>query len=172
MLMMLLGNSGIKVISLVAIRKKGNCDPWTNHLLSREGIEEIESFIEWWGEKSLHHNITIRESDFESGLMHLIRKTKKLLVKPVSCLNPKKPKDVFSAQNLVDKMKGALRLLALEQINILSSEDEHVIIDSPYGSGKSIIVRVTGKILCDRLLENELSCCMLMVQVVLCHIKY
>ena len=121
---------------------------------------------------SLHHNITIRESDFESGLMHLIRKTKKLLVKPVSCLNPKKPKDVFLAQNLVDKMKGALRLLALEQINILSSEDEHVIIDSPYGSGKSIIVRVTGKILCDRLLENEVSCCMLMVQVVLCHIKY
>ena len=162
MLMMLLGNSGIKVISLVAIRKKGNCDPWTNHLLSREGIEEIESFIEWWGEKSLRHNITIRESDFESGLMHLIRKTKKLLVKP----------DVFLAQNLVDKMKGALRLLALEQINILSSEDEHVIIDSPYGSGKSIIVRVTGKILCDRLLENEVSCCMLMVQVVLCHIKY
>ena len=94
--------------------------------------------------------------------MHLIRKTKKLLVKP----------DVFLAQNLVDKMKGALRLLALEQINILSSEDEHVIIDSPYGSGKSIIVRVTGKILCDRLLENELSCCMLMVQVVLFHIKY
>ena len=47
MFKVLLGNSGIKVISLVAIRKKGNCDPWTNHLLSREGIEEIESFIEW-----------------------------------------------------------------------------------------------------------------------------
>ena len=53
-------------------------------------------------------------------------------------------------------MKGALLLLTPEQIDILSSEDKHMIIDGPYGSGKSIIARIKGQMLAESLLEDEL----------------
>ena len=53
-------------------------------------------------------------------------------------------------------MKEALLLLTPEQIDILHSEEKHLILDGPYGSGKSIIGRTKAKMIADNLPESEL----------------
>ena len=66
--------------------------------------------------------------------------------------------DIFPAFTADEEkqMKGALLLLTPEQIDILHSEDKHVIIDGPYGSGKSIIGRTKARMIADNLPESEL----------------
>ena len=76
----------------------------------------------------------------------------------VSCMGATKIHDIlptFTAE-VEKQMKGALLLLTPEQIDILHSEDKHVIIDGPYGSGKSIIGRIKAKMIADNLSEEEL----------------
>ena len=57
---------------------------------------------------------------------------------------------------LEKEMKGALLLLTPGQRDNLHSEDKHVMIDGPYGSGRSIIGHTKTKIIADNLPEKEL----------------
>ena len=162
MLVMLLRNelkqSGIKLIPLVVTDKEVKCKACLNHLILRKEIEQIKSFHKWWEKKSAYYGITISDF-FESGNESnaLDEGTaRKILAKLVSCVSLKKVEDIFPTQNADDKMKGALLLLTPEQIDILSSEDKHIIIDGPYGSGKSIIARIKGQMLAESLSEDEL----------------
>ena len=162
MLMMLLWNelkeSGIKLIPLVVTDKKVKCKECLHHLISRQVIEEIKSFNKWWEKKSVHYGITVRDF-FESGNESYLLdggKTRKILAKLFSRVSLVKIEDIFPTENEDDKMKGALLMLTPEQIDILSSEDKHMIIDGPYGSGKSIIARKKGQMLAESLTSDEL----------------
>ena len=76
----------------------------------------------------------------------------------VSCMGATKIHDIlppFTAE-VEKQMKGALLLLTPEQIDIHHSEDKHVIIDGPYGSGKSIIGRIKAKMIANDLPGKEL----------------
>lgn len=163
MLMMLLKNelkeSGIKVIPLVVTEKEVKCKPCTNHLISKKEIENIELFIKWWERKSVYYDITIRDSLDSKNMSGSDQidedRAKEILRKFVSCMSLRKIEDIFPTQKVVDQMKGALLLLTPEQIDILCSEDKHMIIDGPYGSGKSIVARIKAKMLEENLPENE-----------------
>ena len=162
MLLMLLWNelkeSGIKLIPLVVTDKEVKCKECLHHLISRQEIEQIDSFIKWWEKNSVHYGITIRdffESENESYLLDG-GKTRKILAKLFSCVSLVKIEDIFPTENEDDKMKGALLMLTPEQIDILSSEDKHMIVDGPYGSGKSIIARKKGQMLAESLRSDEL----------------
>ena len=74
---------------------------------------------------------------------------KVVFAKVVSCVGATKIQNIFPAFTFKkeNQMKEALLLLTTEQIDILYSEDKHMIVDGPYGSGKSII---------DTLPKNEL----------------
>ena len=61
----------------------------------------------------------------------------KFFAKMVSCIGATTIDDIFPAFTTEEEkeMKGALLLLTPEQIDI-HSEERHIIIDGPYGSGK------------------------------------
>ena len=82
-----------------------------------------------------------------------------MIAKLLSCVSLVKIEDIFPTKNEDDKMKGALLLLTPEQIYILLSEDKHMIIDGPYGSGKSIIACIKGKTLTESIKKGELLYC-------------
>ena len=155
MLMLLVGdelkNTGIKVIPLVVTDNESKCSDCRSHLILREEIEHIDLFMVWYEQKSVDFDITPADH-FEEN------KANKLLAKIVSCMGATKIQDVFPAfaSEEEKQMKGALLLLTPEQIDILHSEDKHLIIDGPYGSGKSIIGRTKAKMIADNLPENEL----------------
>lgn len=85
------------------------------------------------------------------------KKAKEVLSKFICCMSVRNIEDIFPTQNADDQMKGALQLLTPEQIDILCSDDKHMIIYGPYGSGKSIIARTKAEMLADNLRENELT---------------
>lgn len=68
---------------------------------------------------------------------------KVVFAKVVSCVGATKIQNIFPAFTFKkeNQMKEALLLLTPEQIDILYSEDKHMIVDGPYGSGKSITGR-------------------------------
>ena len=54
------------------------------------------------------------------------------------------------------QMEEALLLLTTEQIDILHSEETHIIINGPYGSSKSIISSIKAKMIADNLPRDKL----------------
>ena len=159
MLMMLLGNelknSGIKVIPLVVTDEEVVCTPCKKHLISKVAIEQIELFIKWFEQKSVDYDITIRDFLNDESKNYEDR-SKDVARKLISCMSLRNVDDLFPALGIDNQMKGALLLLTPEQRDILCSEDKHVIINGPYGSGKSIIAAIKAQKLADDLQANEL----------------
>ena len=155
MLMLIVGdelkNTGIKIIPLVVTDKISKCRDCRSYLISREEIENDDLFTSWCEQNSVNFDITSAEH-FEEN------KAKEIFARIVSCMGATKIHDIFPAFTAEDgkQMKGALLLLTLEQIDILYSEDKHIIIDGPYGSGKSIIGRPKARMIAKNLPEKEL----------------
>ena len=155
MLMLIVGkeleDTGMKVIPLVVTDKESKCTDCRKYSILREQIEDVDLFTSWCEQKSVKFDITPAEH-FEEN------KANGIFTAIVSAMGATKIHDIFPAftAELEKQMKGALLLLTPEQIDILHSEDKHVIIDGPYGSGKSIIGRIKAKMIADNLSEEEL----------------
>ena len=148
-----LKNTGIKVIPLIVTDKKSkslDCR-CRSFLITRKGIVNIEFFMSWYKQKSKDFDIT-SEDCFEENIAN------EIFAKVVSCMGATKIHDIFPTftTKKENQMKGALLLLTPEQIDILHSENKHIIIDGPYGSGKSIIGRAKIKAIAENLPKNEL----------------
>ena len=154
-LLLLLGdelkNTGIKVIPLVVTDKESKCTHCRKYLVLRQNIENFSSFMAWYEQKSVDFEITSADS-FEK------KKTNEIFAKVVFCMGATKISGIFPAftTNGETLMKGALFLLTPEQLNILHSEEKHIILNGPYGSGKSIIGRTKAKMIAEQLPDNEL----------------
>ena len=155
MLILLIGdeleNTGIKVIPLVVTDKEITCMDCKSYLILREEIEDIDLFTSWCDQKSVKFDITLADR-FEEN------KANKIFATVASCMGATKIHDKFPAFTAEEEkqMKGALLLLTPEQIDILHSENKHIIIQGPYGSGKSIIGRTKANMIADNLTESEL----------------
>ena len=154
-LLLLLGdelkNTGIKVIPLVVTDKESKCTHCRKYLVLRQNIENFSSFMAWYEQKSVDFEITSADN-FEK------KKTNEIFAKVVFCMGATKISGIFPAftTNGETLMKGALFLLTPEQLNILHSEEKHIILNGPYGSGKSIIGRTKAKMIAEQLPDNEL----------------
>ena len=154
-LLLLLGdelkNTGIKVIPLVVTDKESNCTHCRKYLVLRQNIENFSSFMAWYEQKSVDFEITYADN-FEK------KETNEIFAKVVFCMGATKISGILPAftTNGETLMKGALFLLTPEQLNILHSEEKHIILNGPYGSGKSIIGRTKAKMIAEQLPDNEL----------------
>ena len=154
-LLLLLGdelkNTGIKVIPLVVTDKESNCTHCRKYLVLRQNIENFSSFMAWYEQKSVDFEITYADN-FEK------KETNEIFAKVVFCMGATKISGILPAftTNGETLMKGALFLLTPEQLNILHSEEKHIILNGPYGSGKSIIGRTIAKMIAEQLPDNEL----------------
>ena len=154
-LLLLLGdelkNTGIKVIPLVVTDKESKCTHCRKYLVLRQNIENFSSVMAWYEQKSVDFEITSADN-FEK------KKTNEIFAKVVFCMGATKISGIFPAftTNGETLMKGALFLLTPEQLNILHSEEKHIILNGPYGSGKSIIGRTKAKMIAEQLPDNEL----------------
>ena len=158
MLMIIIGdklkNLGIKVIPLVVTDKDSECKGCKSYLITSEEISHFHLFEKWLERKSVDFDI-MPSDHFEEDIVN------EIFAKIVSCISATKIDDVFPAFTTEEEkqMKGALLLLTPEQIDIIHSEEKHIIIDGPYGSGKSIIGRTKAKMIADNLPKNELLYC-------------
>ena len=154
-LLLLLGdelkNTGIKVIPLVVTDKESKCTHCRKYLVLRQNIENFSSFMAWYEQKSVDFEITYADN-FEK------KETNEIFAKVVFCMGATKISGILPAftTNGETLMKGALFLLTPEQLNILHSEEKHIILNGPYGSGKSIIGRTKAKMIAEQLPDNEL----------------
>ena len=155
MLLLLVGNelknTSIKVIPLVVTDKESRCTECRKYLILREKIENIDAFMTWYEQRSVDFDITPADN-LEK------KKANEIFAKIVFCMGATKIGGIFPAftTNEEKLMKGALFLLTPEQLNILHSEEKHLILNGPYGSGKSIIGRTKAKMIAEHLPENEL----------------
>ena len=155
MLLLLVGNelknTCIKVIPLVVTDKESRCTECRKYLILREKIENIDAFMTWYEQRSVDFDITPADN-LEK------KKANEIFAKIVFCMGATKIGGIFPAftTNEEKLMKGALFLLTPEQLNILHSEEKHIILNGPYGSGKSIIGRTKAKMIAEHLPENEL----------------
>ena len=146
-----LKDTGIKVIPLIVTDKESKCTDCRSNLILREEIENIDLFISWYEQKSVDFDIKFKDNFEES-------KTIEILAKIVSCMGATKVHGSLPAFTTEEEkqMDEALLLLTPEQIHILYSEEKHIIVNGPYGSGKSIISRIKAKMIADNLVESEL----------------
>ena len=146
-----LKDTGIKVIPLIVTDKESKCTDCRSNLILREEIENIDLFISWYEQKSVDFDIKFKDNFEES-------KTIEILAKIVSCMGATKVHGSLPAFTTEEEkqMEEALLLLTPEQIHILYSEEKHIIVSGPYGSGKSIIGRIKSKMIADNLAESEL----------------
>ena len=155
MLMLIVGDelkdTGIKVIPLVVTDKRIKCTDCRSNLIQREEIENIDLFISWYEQKSVDFDIKFTDYFEES-------KINEILAKIVSCMGATKVHGSLPAFTTEEEkqMEEALLLLTPEQIHILYSEEKHIIVNGPYGSGKSIIGSIKARMIADNLVESEL----------------
>ena len=146
-----LKNTGIKVIPLVVTDEESKCTDCRSYLIPREEIEHIDLFTTWYEQKSVDFDVRFAVYFDEN-------KTNEILAKIISCMGATKVHDLLPAFTTEEEkqMEEALLLLTPEQIDILYSEEKHIIVNGPYGSGKSIIGRIKAKRIADNLPESEL----------------
>ena len=137
-----LKNLGIKVIPLVVTDKESKRRGCKSYLITSEEISHFHLFMKWLEQKSVDFDIAPSDH-FEEDIAN------EIFAKIVSCVGATKIDDIFLSFTTEEEkqMKGALLLLTPEQIDILHSEEKHIIIDGPYGSSKSIIGRTKAKLI-------------------------
>ena len=102
-------NTGIKLIPLVVTDKENRCTGCRKYLILREKLENINSFMTWYEQKSVDLNITPVDN-FEE------EKANDIFAKTVFCMGATKICGIFPTftTNEEKLMKGALFLLTPE----------------------------------------------------------
>ena len=160
MFMLLFGDevkrSKVKVISLLVSNGIANeylmCEHCKKSIVSMEIMESYELFQTLW------HN---RAEDFQITNTDNIDETKIIAAsaKLIGCLAAAPYFDDLPTYTEVpnQQMKHLSIILTPAQKSILYSRDKHLVIQGPYGSGKSIIARKKLQMLSDELREIEKS---------------
>ena len=145
--------SRVKVVSLLASNETANenlkCEDCKNCIVSFEILESDELFQNWFHNHAENLNIdsdSIDETNVTASSANL-----------VGCLAAAPYFDNLPTFTNVpnEQMKHLLLILTPAQKKIIYSCDKHLIIQGPYGSGKSIIARKKLQILSDMLKRSK-----------------
>ena len=145
--------SRVKVISLLANNNTPNenlkCENCKNCIVSLETLESDELFQNWFHNHA--ENFSIDTDDIDET--NIIAASAKL----IGCLAAAPYFDDLPTFTKVPKeqMKHLLVILTPMQKSILYSGDKHLIIQGPYGSGKSIIAHKKLQMLSDEITGSK-----------------
>ena len=145
-------NSRLKVISLLASNETTNehlkCEDCKNCVVSFDTVESYDLFWNWFHDHAVNFNTYTDNTDETTHIA--------ALAKLIGCLAAAPYFDDLPTFTKVsnEQMKHILLILTPEQKRILYSGDKHVLIQGPYGSGKSIIAHKKLQILSDEFEEN------------------
>ena len=157
MFMLLFGNevkrSRVKVISLLANNNTANenlkCENCKNCIISFETLESDELFENWFHNHAENFNIDTDGIDETNIIAASAKLIGYLAAAPYFDDLPtftKVPKE---------QMKHLLVMLTPIQKSILYSGDKHLIIQGPYGSGKSIVAHKKLQMLSDQIARSK-----------------
>ena len=156
MFMLLFGdevkNSRLKVISLLESNETTNehlkCEDCKNCVVSFETLQSYDLFWNWFHDHAVNFNTYTDNTDETTHIA--------ALAKLIGCLAAAPYFDDLPTFTKVsnEQMKHILLMLTPEQKRILYSGDKHVLIQGPYGSGKSIIAHKKLQMLSDEFEEN------------------
>ena len=146
--------SRAKVICLLAINETAyenlECDGCKKFVVPSETSELYETFLPWMSERSKDFNITNTESINEDNIIAFSEKL-------IGCLAAAPYFENIPTFTMVPKgqMKHVLMLLTPTQRDIIHSDEKHLIICGPCGSGKSVVACKKIEILLKELEESK-----------------
>ena len=147
--------SRVKVISLLAshetINENLECEDCKNCIVSYKTLESDELFQNWFHNHA--ENFNADNDNFYDA--NIIAASTKLICCLAAATYFDDLPTFTGARN--EQMKHLLVFLTPAQKNILYSGDKHLIIQGPYGSGKSFIARKKLQILSDELKRRKKS---------------
>ena len=146
--------SGVKVICLLASNettdKNLKCESCKKLVVPFEALESYKSFLDWMSESSKEFNIKNTKK---------ICKEKVIAVSEnlIGCLAaaPYFENIPTFTDDVDEQMKHVLMLLTPQQKDIIYSDEKHLIIRGPYGSGKSVVALKKLEILLKELEGNK-----------------
>ena len=147
--------SRIKVISLLAsyetVNESLECEGCKNCIVSYKTLESDELFHNWFHNHA--ENFNIDNDNFDDAYMFAAS------TKLIGCLAAATYFDDLPTftRTKNEQMKHLLVFLTPAQKNILYSSEKHLIIQGPYGSGKSFIARKKLQMLSDELKRMKKS---------------
>ena len=151
MFILLFGNeikrNGVKVISLLASNEAPNrnlkCDDCQNCIVSLETLESDELFEKWF-----HNHAAVFNADIDDIVEANIIKASANIIGCIAAAPYFDDLPTFTnAQN--EQMKHLLVLLTPAQQSVLYSGNNHMVVQGPYGSGKSVVARKKLQMLLD-----------------------
>ena len=158
MFMLLFGDevkrSRVRVISLLVCNETANeylkCEDCKNCIASMEIMESYGLFQSLWHNRAEDFNITNTDNIDETKIIAASAKL-------IGCLAAAPYFDDLPTftENPKEQMNHVSIILTPAQKSILYSDDKHLVIQGPYGSGKSIIARKKLQMLSDELKEFE-----------------
>ena len=158
MFMVLFGSecklSKVKVISLLASSKTTyedlKCEECKNFIVPFEALELYESFRAWMDSHAEKFDIINTEKIIEAKI---IATSEKL----IGCLAAAPYFDDIPTFTGIasEQMRHVLTFLTPDQKDILSSDQKHLIIRGPYGSGKSIVACKKMQMFIEELRESK-----------------
>ena len=158
MFMLLFGDevkrSRVKVISLLVSNETVNeylkCDDCKNCIVSVKILESYGLFQTFWHDRAEDFNITNTDDIDETKIIAASAKL-------IGCLAAAPYFDDLPTftNDPKEQMKHVSIILTPAQKSILYSDDKHLVIQGPYGSGKSIIARKKLHLLTDELKKNQ-----------------
>ena len=139
--------NGVKVISLLGSNEIANenfkCDDCENCIVSLETLESNELFQKWF-----HNHAAVFNADIDNIVETNIIKASANII---GCLAAAPYFDHLptftNVQN--EQMKHLLVILTPAQQSVLYSGSNHMVIQGPYGSGKSVVARKKLQMLLD-----------------------
>ena len=145
----------VKVISLLASNEIANenvkCDDCQNCIVSLETLESDELFEKWF-----HNHAAVFNSDIDKIVEDNIIKASANII---GCLAAAPYFDHLPTFTNVEneQMKHLLVILTPAQQRVLYSGSNHMVIQGPYGSGKSVVARKKLQMLLDDFKRSKKS---------------
>ena len=147
--------NGVKVISLLGSNEIANenvkCDDCENCIVSLETLESDELFQKWF-----HNHAAVFNADIDNIVETNIIKASANII---GCLAAAPYFDHLptftNVQN--EQMKHLLVILTPAQQRVLYSGSNHMVIQGPYGSGKSVVARKKLQMLLDDFKRSKKS---------------
>ena len=145
----------VKVISLMASNEIANgnfkCDDCQNCIVSLETLESDELFQKWF-----HYHAAVFNPDIDNIVQTSVIKASANIIGCLAAAPYFDDLPTFTnVQN--EQMKHLLVILTPAQQRVLYSGSNHMVIQGPYGSGKSVVARKKLQMLLDNFKRSKKS---------------
>ena len=150
-----LKKSNLKLISLVVADKAHGfelkCSDCINHVLSLEEIKELPTFENWYEDRTKHFEKESVKRINPDFIKHFLAKITGTVAatfiygKSIPTLTPESD----------EKMENLTVLLTQEQMEVVYSQDKHIIIRGGFGCGKTIIAAAIFNKISESLKNDE-----------------